>query len=295
MKIGAVGHIKVFRITLKSGAGKSSLDPVDIDGVLSPSACRFITIHTDGDVSTKGLCDFTEDLYISIREAMILVARVMKWQIQSLTCFGAFLVILGAWTRPALGDERQRSLSFQVQKGDVAKAGKLADELTSLSPRVNRDEAKLLADCAFATVTKLRREYRMFGTPIFNNFLIYHGLRKRGYCYQWSEDLLIAIDALRLKSLELHWGEYDPNTWRENNCIVVTAKGQPFKRGIMLECWRHLGHLYFGPVASDWETYVENSAYARRVRDRAASSKVSEHNHPVAFQRSVATKGKPGE
>ena len=217
----------------------------------------------------------------------------MKSQIRLLTYFGVVLVIFGVWTSPALGDEQQQPFSFQVQKGDAAKAEKLADELASLSPRVNRDEAKLLADCAFATVTKLRREYRMFGTPIFNNFLIYHGLRKRGYCYQWSEDLLIALDKLNLKSLEVHWGEYDPNTWRENNCIVVTAKGQPFKQGIMLECWRHLGHLYFGLVASDWETYVENSAYARRVRERAAGSKVSEHNHPVAFQRSVATKGKP--
>jgi hypothetical protein len=222
---------------------------------------------------------------------MIFPARAMKSQIQSLTYFGAVFVIFGMWTRPALGDQQQRALSFPVQKSDLAKAEKLTDELTALSSRVNRDEAKLLADCAFATVTKLRREYRMFGTPIFNNFLIYHGLRKRGYCYQWSEDLLIGIDALRLKSLELHWGEHDPGTWRENNCIVVTAKGQPFKQGIMLECWRHLGHLYFGPVASDWETYVENSAYARRVRDRAASSNVSKHNQRVAFQRSVVAKG----
>lgn len=218
--------------------------------------------------------------------------RDMKPQIQSLTYFGAALVIFGPWARPVLADEQQQSISFQVQKSDVAKAEKLAGELASLSSRVNPGEAKLLADCAFATVTKLRREYRMFGTPIFNNFLIYHGLRKRGYCYQWSEDLLTAIDALRLKSLELHWGEYDPNTWRENNCIVVTAKGQPFKRGIMLECWRHLGHLYFGPVASDWETYVENSSYARLVRDRAAGSKVPEHNHRVAFQRNVVAKEK---
>ena len=216
----------------------------------------------------------------------------MKSQIQSLTYFCAVLVIFGAWAAPAVGEQQQQPISFQVQKSDVAKAGKLAGDLALLSLRVNREEAKLLADCAFATVSKLRREYRMFGTPIFNNFLIYHGLRKRGYCYQWSEDLLIALDALRLKSLELHWGEYDPGTWRENNCIVVTAKGQPFERGIMLECWRHLGHLYFGLVASDWETYVENSAYARRVRERAAGLKVSERNHPVAFQRSVATKGK---
>jgi hypothetical protein len=219
----------------------------------------------------------------------------MKWQIQLLTYFGAVLVIFWAWPSPALGDEQQQPFSFQVQKSDVAKAEKLANDLASLSPRVNREEAKLLADCAFATVSKLRREYRMFGTPIFNNFLIYHGLRKRGYCYQWSEDLLIALDALRLKSLELHWGEHDPNTWRENNCIVVTAKGQPFKRGIMLECWRHLGHLYFGPIASDWELYVENSGYARLVRDRAAGSNVSEHNHRVAFRRNVVAKGKAGD
>ena len=219
----------------------------------------------------------------------------MKSQIQSLTYFGAVLVIFGASARPAVGDQQQQPASFQVQKSDVAKAGKLAGDLASLSPRVNREEAKLLADCAFATVSKLRREYRMFGTPIFNNFLIYHGLRKRGYCYQWSEDLLIALDALRLKSVELHWGEHDPGTWRENNCIVVTAKGQPFKRGIMLECWRHLGHLYFGPVVSDWELYVENSAYARRVRERAAAQNVSEPNHRVAFQRSSVEKKKTGE
>jgi hypothetical protein len=216
----------------------------------------------------------------------------MKSQVQSLTYFAAVLVIFGAWTSPALSDQQQQLYSFQVQKGDVAKAEKLADEVASLSPRVNRDEAKLLADCAFATVTKLRREYRMFGTPIFNNFLIYHGLRKRGYCYQWSEDLLVAFDKLNLKSLEVRWGEHDPNTWRENNCIVVTAKGQPFKRGIMMECWRHLGHLYFGPVASDWELYVENSAYAQSVRNRAAGSKVPDRNHRVAFQRGAVAKGK---
>jgi hypothetical protein len=219
----------------------------------------------------------------------------MKSEIQLLTYFCAVLVIFGMWARQALGDQQQQPFSFQVQKSDIAKAEKLAGELASLSPRVNREEAKLLADCAFATVSKLRREYRMFGTPIFNNFLIYHGLRKRGYCYQWSEDLLIALDALRLKSLELHWGEHDPGTWRENNCIVVTAKGQPFKRGTMLECWRHLGHLYFGPIASDWETYVENTAYARLVRDRAAGSTVSKHNHRVAFQRGVVAKGKAGQ
>ena len=218
----------------------------------------------------------------------------MASQIQSLTRFAVVLAILVAWGTPATADQQQRPFSFQVPKKDSAKAEALANQLAVLSPRVNREEAKLMAECAYATVSKLRREYRMFATPIFNNFLIYHGLRKRGYCYQWSEDLLVALDKLKLTSLELHWGEYDPRTWRENNCIVVTAKGQPFQRGIMLECWRHLGHLHYGPVASDYEHYVENSAYARFVLGRSAAPNASGTNHRVAFQTSVMAKKKAG-
>src|SRR5438034_4519039 len=232
--------------------------------------------------------------YIHAANVMVVATRASASQIQSLTRFAVALVIFAAWSRPAMADQQQRPFSFQVPKNDSTKAEALANQLAALSPRVNREEAKLMAECAYATVSKLRREYRMFATPIFNNFLIYHGLRKRGYCYQWSEDLLIALDRLKLTSLELHWGEANPGNWRENNCIVVTAKGQPFNRGIMLECWRHLGQLYFGPIASDWEPYVENSAYARFVLARSTAPNSSGANHPVAFQRSVPAKGKAG-
>jgi hypothetical protein len=187
------------------------------------------------------------------------------------------------------------STSFEVPRADLAKAEALANQLAALSPRVDRTEAKLLADCAYATVSHLRRQYHMFGTPIFNNFLIYHGLKKRGYCYQWSEDLLIALDALRLTSLELRWGEANPGNWRENNCLVVTARGQPFRSGIMLDCWRNLGHLYFHPVLSDTDPYVENSKYARFVLARSAARNVPGANHHVAFQRSAEASGKTGD
>src|SRR6266852_2458994 len=127
-----------------------------------------------------------------------------------------------------------------------------------------------------------------------NNLPIYHGFRKRGHFYQWSEDLLIALDALKLANLELHWDEAHAGNWQENNCIVVTAKGQPFNRGITLDCWRHLGHLRCGPVLSEVDSYVENIAYSRFVRARSAPNPF-EVNHPVAFQTSVVAKGKAGD
>jgi len=171
----------------------------------------------------------------------------------------------------AVVSAEQQRLSFEVPEKESAKAEELANQLAGLSRRVDPNEAKLLADCAYATVARLRPEYNMFGTPIFNNFLVYHGWRKRGYCFQWTEDLLLALDTLKLKTLELHWGDAYRDTWRENNCVVVTAKGQPFDQGMILECWRHFGHLRWNLVPSDQDPYFENTKWAEKVRARAAS------------------------
>src|ERR1044071_9229427 len=192
-----------------------------------------------------------------------------------------------------VGAEQLRA-HFQVPEKEYAKAEELANQLAKLSRRVDPNEAKLLTDCAYATVARLRQEYRMFGTPIFNNFLVYHGWRKRGYWFPWTEDLLLALDKLKLKTLELHWGDTYRDTWRENNCLVVTAKGQVFDRGMILECWRHFGHLRWNLVPSDQDPYYENTEWAEKVRARAAG-KAASANHRVAFQRRLTAIEKSGE
>jgi len=186
------------------------------------------------------------------------------------------------------------SASFEVPRSDIAKAEALTNQVAALSPKVDPKEARLLAECAYAIASRLRGQYQMFGTPIFNNFLVYHGFRKRGYCYQWTADLLVALDALKPKTLELHWGESYAGTWRENNCLVITAKGQPFDRGMILDAWRHFGHLRWNLVLSDEDRYFENTKYAERVRARAASKSARADRH-VAFQARVAPRGKAGD
>jgi hypothetical protein len=205
----------------------------------------------------------------------------------------AGIIAAFALSTAVVGAERQR-LNFEVSPKDSAKAEELANQLAALSRSVDPKEATLVAQCAFSTVARLRHEYRMFGTPIFNNFLVYHGWKKRGYCFQWTEDLLLALDTLKLKTLELHWGDAYRDTWRENNCVVVTAKGQAFDHGMILECWRHLGHLRWNLVPSDQDPYYENTKWAEKVRARAAS-KASATNHGVAFQTRVAPGTKPAD
>jgi hypothetical protein len=154
-----------------------------------------------------------------------------------------------------------------LPRGDVAEEAQLRTKLAMLSPTVRVDEAEKLALCAYKTSRRLAREYRVVFPPVLNNILINTGGRKRGLCYQWTEDLIHQLDALKLETLELHWGEAFARTFSENNGVVVTAKGQPFGQGIVLDAWRYQGRLYWGPVRKDPEHYEwkENKAQFERV------------------------------
>ena len=249
-------------------------------------------MRTINDASPKRIYGFETRIY-TVVSTMISSAHGNVWQIGARTRFVCALTLVAVCVAPAMA-EQQPSVSFQLPKNDSAKAEALANQIAALSPRVDRKEGTLLAECAYATVTRLRQQYRMFGTPIFNNFLVFHGLRKRGYCYQWTEDLLVQFDALKLKTLEFHWGESYAGSWRENNCVVVTAKGQPFNQGVILDAWRHFGHLRWNLLLSDEDRYFENSKWAERVRARAASKSERANRH-VAFQTKVARSGKAGD
>ena len=168
-----------------------------------------------------------------------------------------------------------------LPRGDVIAEAQLRTKLAMLSPTVRVDEAEKLALCAYKTSRRLAREYRVVFPPALNNILINTGGRKRGLCYQWTEDLLHQLDALKLETLELHWGEAFARTFSENNGVVVTAKGQPFAQGIVLDAWRYQGRLDWGPVRKDPEGYPwkENKAqYDRVFQTKAAEQTASSVN-----------------
>ncbi len=181
-------------------------------------------------------------------------------------------------TSPSVVDPaRTGRPEITLPRGDVVAEAQLRTKLAMLSPSVRVDEAERLAQCAYMTSRQLAREYRVVFPPALNNILINTGARKRGLCYQWTEDLLHQLDALKLETLELHWGEAFARTFSENNGVVVTAKGQPFAQGIVLDAWRYQGRLYWGPVHKDPEKYEwkENKAQYDRVFQTKAAEQTA--------------------
>lgn len=127
----------------------------------------------------------------------------------------------------------------------------LRNRIAALSSSVRPEEAQRVAQCAYTTGRELKREWRVVWPPGVQNFLVNIGARKGGLCFQWATELLLRLDALKLETLEFHWAESFERTASEHNVIVVTARGQPFQQGILLDNWRYGGRLIWGPVTGD--------------------------------------------
>jgi hypothetical protein len=65
------------------------------------------------------------------------------------------------------------------------------------------------------------------------------------------------LKELKPRTVVLHWGVAYDHTSSENNCLVITARNQPFKDGIILDGWRRAGRLFWCPVIKDDEYELE--------------------------------------
>jgi len=133
----------------------------------------------------------------------------------------------------------------------------LSKALAGLASDVDPKEAELVSVTAHTTARKLAREYHVVLNPEFQAFLVNVGARKRGWCGHWAQDIGTRLKELKLRTLVLHWGVAYDHTSSENNCLVVTARNQPFKDGIILDGWRRAGRLFWCTVVKDDEYEVE--------------------------------------
>jgi hypothetical protein len=177
-------------------------------------------------------------------------------------CPAVVLVALLAFTDCApSASARGRDPAFATSADDPA----LRDRIAALAPSVRPEEAQQVARCAYTTGRDLKREWRVVWPPGLQNFLVNTGARKGGLCFQWATELLLRLDKLKLETLELHWAESFETTASEHNVIVVTARGQPFAQGILLDNWRYGGRLIWGLVTTDPHyRWHENKAEAAR-------------------------------
>ena len=135
--------------------------------------------------------------------------------------------------------------------GPRTEVDQLGDALEKLHQGVCPTEAQAIARGAFQHAGQLADRYRAVRPAWLHNVFVNAGVRDRGLCYHWANDLDTHLTSLGADTLEIYLCAARVGTFREHNALVVTACDQPFETGIVLDAWRRSGRLYWGRVCED--------------------------------------------
>jgi len=133
----------------------------------------------------------------------------------------------------------------------TTKIEKLSTMIIDLNTTIDRYEAKDIASRAVRYSKYLAKKYRVVSPPLWHNTLVNLGIRKRGLCYQWTEDLLSYLLIKKYQTIQFYVVGASIGSYFEHNALAISAKGSTLKRAILLDAWRGSGNLYFIEIYKD--------------------------------------------
>jgi len=131
------------------------------------------------------------------------------------------------------------------------KVDRLQDLIVSLSPKISKKEALSLSQNSINYSFQLAKEYQTISSPWIQNTLVNIGIKKRGLCHEWAEDLLRYLVKRNYKTLKFYTIGANIGYLNEHNALSVSAKGEGIKKSIVLDAWRNAGNLYFKKIRED--------------------------------------------
>lgn len=129
----------------------------------------------------------------------------------------------------------------------------LSAAIQQLSPDVDPDEARRAAQIAYDHTRELAIAYEITDPPLIHNMKVNMGLRERGLCWHWAEDMETRLDAEGFETLEMHRAiaNHESDLLLDHSTAIILAKGAEWDEGIVLDPWRKGGTLTWAPVLED--------------------------------------------
>ena len=128
----------------------------------------------------------------------------------------------------------------------------LTQTLIALGPEVDPDEAARAARISFEYASQLAQDWRVTDPPLIHNSKVNLGLRPRGLCYQWADDIKARLAEENFQTLDLHYAAaHAGDIWREHNSVIVSQRGDTLFQGVVLDGWRYGGKLFWSRTGED--------------------------------------------
>ena len=146
----------------------------------------------------------------------------------------------------------------QIKQSPTTKLYRL---IMQTNHHIKHSEAEILASEAISYSKRLAQRYRADTTPLIHNFLVNTGIKDRGLCYHWSDDLYLHLRKFRFESIIMKpVGAFIGSYWQEHNALVILSADEDIDHGILIDPWRGSGELYFVHIKKDPE-------YSWRIRE----------------------------
>lgn len=158
------------------------------------------------------------------------------------------LMVLGAFGCRAVPNPNECFSEAGIQR----RIHSLAEALGRMDASVKPNEAHRVAESSLQASARLASEYAAIRPAWLHNIFVNCGLRERGLCWQWAEDLMPVLRDLGVESLEFRPVVAHPgNILLEHNAIAAGNERVAPSRWIILDAWRYSGCLYWVPLAED--------------------------------------------
>ncbi len=169
-------------------------------------------------------------------------------------------LIFGCATSHPIGEF---SASLQLQR-----MGELKNDILKLSDHIDAGEASRAARIAIDYSEALAQQYEISGSPLMHNVKVNLGLKDRGLCIHWTEDLLKRLHRERFKTLDV--ANYESAFRLEHSSVIISANRASLYQGLVLDPWRNGGHLFWSTTANDapygWKPHEEIMKLKRAKR-----------------------------
>ncbi|MEM9425954.1 MAG: hypothetical protein AAGA06_04560 [Pseudomonadota bacterium] len=134
----------------------------------------------------------------------------------------------------------------------------LEQMILAMRDDIDPAEASRAAAIAFAHTRDLSIQYQITDPPLVHNTKVNMGLKPRGLCWHWAEDIEKRLDAEGFETLEMHRAIAEGRGIRiDHSTAIISARGDGYRQGVVLDPWRTGGALVFIPVVEDtrynWE------------------------------------------
>ncbi|MDJ1007452.1 MAG: hypothetical protein QNJ13_06460 [Paracoccaceae bacterium] len=161
--------------------------------------------------------------------------------------------------------------------GTAIEVNQLEAELLALGPDVDPEEARRAAEIAYSYTHRLALEYEITDPPLIHNTKVNMGLKPRGLCWHWAEDMENRMRAENFETLDVHRAiaNADNHFRIDHSTAILSAKGDAFDEGVVLDPWRKGGILFWSPLLEDEDyVWVEQSVvHAKKRAEMIARAK----------------------